>query len=178
MPAPDGCGSRTRPSTLNVWKALTPMELSEWLEPGVVVHRLGADSRRQALAAIADIAARRFGLDASEILDALMAREAAGSTGVGQGVAVPHAELAGLTAMRAVFVRLETPVEFDAVDDQPVDLLLALFAPKDAGASHLRALARVSRLMRDKALRTQLRQAESADALHALLVQRASASAA
>ncbi len=105
------------------------------------------------------------------MLDALTEREQAGSTGVGHGVAVPHARLEGLGRLRGVFVRLEHPVEFDSVDDQPVDLIFALFAPKEAsGAEHLRALARVSRLLRQAELREQLRQARTADAIHALLV--------
>jgi PTS system nitrogen regulatory IIA component len=96
----------------------------------------------------------------------------AGSTGVGHGVAAPHARLAGLSRLRGVFVRLEQPVDFDSVDDQPVDLIFALFAPKEAaGVEHLRALARVSRVMRQADLREQLRQARTADAVLALLVQ-------
>ena len=127
---------------------------------------------------IAEIAARNFHLDAGDVLDALSEREAAGSTGVGYGVAVPHARLEGLERMRGVFVRLENPVEFESVDDQPVDLLFALFAPKNAGAEHLRALARVSRIMRQSELREQLRKARTADAVHALLVQDAARPAA
>ena len=127
---------------------------------------------------IAEIAARSFGLKAPEVFDALLEREAAGSTGVGYGVAAPHARLAGLTRLRGVFVRLEQPVEFEAVDDQPVDLLFALFAPQQAGAEHLRALASVSRRLRQADLREQLRQAHSTDAVYALLAQPASPSAA
>lgn len=127
---------------------------------------------------IAEIAARSFGLKAPEVFDALLEREAAGSTGVGYGVAAPHARLAGLTRLRGVFVRLEQPVEFEAVDDQPVDLLFALFAPQQAGAEHLRALASVSRRLRQADLREQLRQARSPDAIHALLVNEARPSAA
>jgi PTS system nitrogen regulatory IIA component len=112
------------------------------------------------------------------VLDALLEREALGSTGVGYGVAVPHARVAGLTRLRGVFVRLEQPIEFQAVDDRPVDLIFALFAPPDAGAEHLRALARVSRVLRQADLREQLRQAHGADAIHALLVREARSSAA
>jgi PTS system nitrogen regulatory IIA component len=90
-------------------------------------------------------------------------------------VAVPHARLAGLSRMRGVFVRLERPVAFDAVDDQPVDLIFALFAHANAGSEHLRALARVSRLLRQPRLRQQLRDAPTADAIHALLVQETTA---
>ncbi len=154
------------------------MDLSEWLEPGAIAHRLGAANKRQLLAAVADIAARRFGCTPAEVLDALLAREAEASTGVGHGVALPHAHLSCLTRLRAVFVRLETPIEFGAVDDQPVDLVFALFAPLDAGSEHLRALARISRLLRRKSLLEQLRKARSADALHVLISNEASVSAA
>jgi PTS system nitrogen regulatory IIA component len=154
------------------------MDINEWLDPGCVAHRLGADSKRQALAVIADLAGPAFAMPASDVLDALLAREAHGSTGVGAGVGLPHARLKGLSRMRAVFLRLEQPVAFDAVDDRPVDLLFALFAPEDANTEHLRALARVSRLLRSADMRRQLRQARTPDILHALLAQEASASAA
>jgi nitrogen PTS system EIIA component len=147
------------------------MNIGDLLDRTAISVRVNAASKRQVLAVIAEIAARKLGLEAGEILDALIEREQAGSTGVGHGVAAPHARLAGLERMRGVFLRLEQPVEFDAVDDQPVDLIFALFAPRDAGAEHLRALARVSRLLRQADLREQLRQARSADAIHALLVQ-------
>ena len=111
-------------------------------------------------------------------LDALLAREQLGSTGLGSGVAIPHARLAGLRRIRAVFMRLETPVEFDSVDGQPVDLLFALLAPPEAGAEHLLALARVSRLLRQSELRKQLRQSQTPDTIHALLAQPARPSAA
>jgi len=147
------------------------MHIGDFLDRTAISTRVNASSKRQALAVIAEIAARNFGLDVGETLEALTEREAAGSTGVGHGVAAPHARLDGLERMRGVFVRLENPVEFDAIDDQPVDLLFALFAPKDAGAEHLRALARVSRMLRHGDLREQVRKARSADAIHALLVQ-------
>lgn len=147
------------------------MNIGDLLDRTAISLRVSASSKRQVLAVVAEIAARKLGLDAGMILDALLDREAAGSTGVGHGVAAPHARLEGLERMRGVFVRLEQPVEFDAVDDKPVDLIFALFAPKDAGADHLRALARVSRLLRQAELREQLRQARTADAIYALLVQ-------
>ncbi|HUZ14326.1 MAG TPA: PTS IIA-like nitrogen regulatory protein PtsN [Caulobacteraceae bacterium] len=154
------------------------MNIGDLLDRGAVSPRVAAASKRQALAVIAEIAARSFGLKAPEVFEALMEREAAGSTGVGQGVAVPHAKLAGLTRLRAAFVRLEQPVAFDAVDDRPVDLIFALLAPPEASGEHLRALARVSRLLRQSEIREQLRQARSADTIHALLVQEARPSAA
>jgi len=154
------------------------MNLGELLERGAISPRVSAASKRQALSVIAEIAARTFGLKAAEVFDALMEREAAGSTGVGHGVAVPHARLAGVDRMRGVFVRLEQPVEFDALDDKPVDLLFALFSPPSSGSDHLRALARVSRGLRQADLREQLRQARGADAIRALLTQEARSSAA
>lgn len=147
------------------------MHIGELLDRNAIALRVSAANKRQALALVAEIAARNLGTDAADILDALAEREQSGSTGVGHGVAAPHARLEGLNRMRGVFVRLDQPVEFESVDDQPVDLIFALFAPVDAGAEHLRALAKVSRLLRHADLRQQLRQARTADAIHALLVQ-------
>jgi len=148
------------------------MQIGDLLDRGAIALRVSASSKRQVLAVIAEIAARSFGLDVGHVLDALTEREQAGSTGVGHGVAAPHARLSGLSRLRGVFVRLEQPVDFDSVDDQPVDLIFALFAPKGAaGVEHLRALARVSRVLRQADMREQLRQARTADAVLALLVQ-------
>jgi len=147
------------------------MTIGDLLEPGAVVLRVSASNKRQVLGVIADVAARVFGVDAHEAVEGLIERENAGSTGVGQGVAIPHARLADIDRVRAVFLRLETPVAFGALDDKPVDLLVALFAPKDADSSHLRALARVSRMMREPEVREQLRKARSADAAHVMLTQ-------
>jgi PTS system nitrogen regulatory IIA component len=147
------------------------MQIGELLDRSAISLRVSVANKRQTLAVVAEIAARNLGLDTGDILDALTERDQAGSTGVGHGVAAPHARLEGLDRMRGVFVRLEQPVEFESVDDQPVDLIFALFAPKDAGTEHLRALARVSRLLRQSELRQQLRQARTADAIHALLVR-------
>ena len=154
------------------------MNIESLLDRRAITPKVSASSKRQALSLVAEMAARRFDLDAGDVLDALMAREAVGSTGVGAGVAVPHARLKTLDRMRGVFLRLETPVEFDAVDNQPVDLIFALLAPETAGSEHLQALARVARLLRRAELREQLRQAHSADAVYALLAQPASPSAA
>ena len=154
------------------------MNIGDLLDRGAISPRVTAPGKRQALAVTAELAARVFGLKCGPVLDALLEREALGSTGVGHGVAVPHARIAGLTRLRGVFVRLEQPIDFQAVDDRPVDLIFALFAPPDAGAEHLRALARVSRVLRQADLREQLRQARGADAIHALLVREARSSAA
>lgn len=154
------------------------MSIGDLLGPRAIAPRAGGGSKRQVLSAIADIAARNYGVESAAALDALLEREAAGSTGVGYGVAVPHARLKGLTRLAGVFVRLEQPTPFEALDDQPVDLLFALFAPVDADTAHLRALARVSRLLRQGDLRQQLRQARTAEAIHALLAREAQPSAA
>ena len=157
------------------------MNIGDWLDRSAIAPRINAAGKRQALAAVAELAAKSFGTelgDADTVLDALLDREQEGSTGVGHGVAVPHARMAKLSRMRGVFVRLDPPIEFDSVDEQPVDLMFALFAPSEAGSEHLRALARVSRLLRKTELREQLRQARSADAIYALLVQEAEPSAA
>jgi PTS system nitrogen regulatory IIA component len=154
------------------------MNIGDLLDRGAISARVTATTKRQVLKVTADLAARSFALKPAAVLDALVAREAVGSTGVGYGVAVPHARVPGLTRLGGVFVRLEQPVEFGAVDDRPVDLIFALFAPEDANGEHLRALARISRILRQAELREQLRKARSADAIHALLGQEARPSAA
>lgn len=154
------------------------MMIGDLLDLRAIAPHVSGGSKRQVLGVIADIAARNYGLESAEVLDALLERESAGSTGVGHGVAVPHARLPGLDRMRAVFVRLDNPTPFEAVDDQPVDLLLALLAPEGSGSEHLRALASVSRRLRQPELRQQLRQARTPEAVHALLVREAQPSAA
>ena len=154
------------------------MDIHDWLAPQGVADRTGAASKRAALAMLADIAARRTGAESSLVLERLDEREAQGSTGVGAGVALPHAQLPGLERMTAVFLRLEAPVAFDALDGRPVDLFFALFAPEGDSSAHLRALARVSRQLRRPELREQLRAARSPDAIYALLGQEAKPSAA
>lgn len=147
------------------------MEIADLLTEGGVALRGGASSKRQALHLIAEVAAPSLGVDEARLFAALLEREALGSTGLGGGVAVPHARLDGLTRVTGVFLRLDTPVAFAAVDDRPVDLLFALFAPPAAGAEHLRALAAVSRALRAPAMREQLRQARTVDAVRALFVR-------
>lgn len=154
------------------------MDIGELLVPEGIVLKSGASSKRQALHGVAAAAGQCIGISEARIFDALMEREALGSTGLGNGVAIPHARLEGLPGIRAVFVRLDTPVAYDSVDDRPVDLLFALFAPAKNGAEHLRALAAVSRALRSPELREQLRQARTVDALHALFVRNEAATAA
>ena len=159
-------------------RAKRRMNIGDLLDLGAISPRVTATNKRQVLKVVAELAARAFGLQAGDALAALLKREAVGSTGVGYGVAVPHARVAGVTRLRGVFMRLEHAVDFGAVDDRPVDLIFALFAPPEASGEHLRALARVSRVLRQADLREQLRQAHGADAIHALLVQEARPSAA
>lgn len=147
------------------------MDIGELLSDGPVVLRSGASSKRQALHTVAEAAAHGLGLSDSRVLEALLEREALGSTGLGAGVAVPHARLEGVERVTAVFVRLDAPVAWGAVDDRPVDLLFALFAPPSDGAEHLRALAAVSRALRSPEMREQLRQARTTDAIRALFVR-------
>ena len=147
------------------------MDIGELLADGGVVLRSGASSKRQALHTVAEVAAQSLGMPENRILEALLEREALGSTGLGSGVAVPHARLEGIERVTAVFVRLDTPVVYGALDDRPVDLLLALFAPPRDGADHLRALAAVSRALRSPVMREQLRQARTPDAIRALFVR-------
>jgi PTS system nitrogen regulatory IIA component len=154
------------------------MMIGSLLDLRAIAPHVSGGSKRQVLGVIADVAGRVYGLDSAQVLDALLERESAGSTGVGHGVAVPHARLPGLDRMRAVFVRLETPTPFEAVDDQPVDLVLALLAPEGAGSDHLRALASVSRRLRQPELRQALRQARTAETIHALLAREAQSTAA
>ncbi len=154
------------------------MFLTSLLDRHGINGNVSVNSKRQALQVIADIAARQLGLDSATIHHALLEREKLGSTGVGMGVAVPHAALAGLDRMHGVFLRLEAAIDYEAIDDRPVDLIFALLAPEDAGTEHLRALAKVSRVLRQKDLRDQLRSVESNDALYALLIGMADSNAA
>jgi len=154
------------------------MDIGELLDRHAIVPRVTAGAKRQALNVAAEVAARLYRLKAGEVLDALLSREEEGSTGLGAGVAVPHARIKGLERVRGIFIRLETPVAFESVDDQPVDLMFVLLAPAEARTEHLRSLALVSRVLRQPRLREQIRQARTQDALYALLVHHATSSAA
>lgn len=147
------------------------MDIADLLARGDVVLRSGASSKRQALHVVAEAAAPLLGASEARVLEALLEREALGSTGLGSGVAAPHARIDGIERVTAVFVRLDTPVAYGAVDDRPVDLLFALFAPPRDGAEHLRALAAVSRALRNPEIREHLRQARTVDAIRALFVR-------
>jgi nitrogen PTS system EIIA component len=147
------------------------MDIEDLITPAAVVPRLRAGSKKQLLQELAKRAAEISGFQERQIFDVLLERERLGSTGVGNGIAIPHGRLPGLTRLYGMFLRLDPPVDFDAVDEQPVDLVFLLLAPEGAGADHLKALARVSRLLRDRATCEKLRGAENPDALYALLTQ-------
>ncbi len=154
------------------------MGLSEFLSPDAVVLNLHASCKREALSLLADKAASLTGRPAGAIRQALMEREQLGSTGVGRGVAIPHGKIEGLGEMIGLLAKLEHPVEFEAVDDQPVDLVFVLLAPVDATAAHLKALAKVSRLLRDERVREALRGAGTPEALFAIAAETAHSNAA
>lgn len=154
------------------------MELSNFLRPNAVRVLGHSTSKKRLFQDLGDIAQAVYGLNASQTVDALQERESLGPTGVGHGVALPHARLHGLDKVAGVFVRLEKPLDFDSVDRMPVDLVFALFAPKDSGVEHLKALAMVSRTLRDEAMRAKLRSNSDPAALHAVLTEGQSSQAA
>lgn len=147
------------------------MEIADILTPDAVVPALRATSKKQALQELSRRAAVLTGLDERTIFDVLMDRERLGTTGVGNGIAIPHGKLPSLDRLYGLFARLERPIDFQSIDDQPVDLIFLLLAPESAGADHLKALARVSRLLRDKAVCEKLRGTEESEPIYALLTE-------
>lgn len=147
------------------------MEITDLLTPGSVIAALKSQSKKQLLQELASRAAPLTGLPERRIFETLSERERLGTTGVGQGIAIPHGRLNGLEKITGLFARLETPLDYDAVDNQPVDLVFLLLAPEQAGADHLKALARVSRLLRNQAVCEKLRAASKPEALYAILTE-------
>jgi PTS system nitrogen regulatory IIA component len=145
------------------------IRLSTRLVEGAVAADVAAVSKSDLLSRLSVIAAEQYFLDAPAVLDGLIERERLGPTGFGGGTAIPHCKVSGIDMPVAVFARLSKPVPYDAVDDEPVDLVCALISPAQDGASHLRALAEVSRLFRDEKVRAQLRGAADSAAMFALL---------
>jgi len=143
-------------------------DLSDLIVPEAILPRLNAPSRKQALQAMADALAKASGLDARAIFDAVLIRERLSGTGVGEGVAIPHAPVAGVARPIGGFARLDPPVDFDALDSRPADLVFMLLAPPDKGADHLKALARVARFLKRADIRERLRAARGAEELQAL----------
>jgi nitrogen PTS system EIIA component len=138
--------------------------------PDAVLASVKASGKKALLAELASRAATILKLDERRLFDRLLERERLGSTGIGGGIAIPHGRLGTLDKPHGLFARLVHPVDFDSIDERPVDIVFLLVAPEGAGADHLKALARVSRLLRDRSLVEKLRATESADALYALLV--------
>jgi len=147
------------------------MDLASLLKPAAVRVVGHVTSKKRLFQDLAELASAVYGIDAAETVNALQERESLGPTGVGHGVALPHARLDGLDRVIGIFMRLEKPLDFDAVDRQPVDLVFALFAPKDSGVEHLKALALVSRTMRDPAICAKLRSNVDPATLHAVLTE-------
>ncbi|PJE37333.1 PTS lactose transporter subunit IIC [Pseudooceanicola lipolyticus] len=147
------------------------MQLSSILKPEAVKVFAAASSKKRLFQEIGDVAAASYGLNSSETVEALLERETLGPTGVGHGVALPHARITKLDDVVGIFVMLEKPLDFGAVDRQPVDIAFALFAPEESGVEHLKALALVSRTLRDAALCAKLRANRESAALYALLTE-------
>lgn len=144
-------------------------DLSQILNPKAVKVMGHLTSKKRLLRELGDLAGQVYGLSCEDAVSALQDRETLGPTGVGHGVALPHGRVPGIDKVVGVFLRLEKPMEFDAVDRQPVDLVFALFAPEDSGVDHLKALALVSRTLRDEHVRAKLRANSDPASLHALL---------
>ena len=147
------------------------MDLSSILMPSAVRVAGKITSKKRLFQDLGEVAATAFGQQVDLVVDALLERESLGPTGVGHGVALPHCRIEGLDQVVGAFLRLETPLDFDSVDRQPVDLIFALFAPADAGVEHLKALALVSRTMRSAGVCAKLRANSDPGTLHAILTE-------
>ncbi len=145
------------------------MSLNDIVGPNAVIPALKVNGKKQALQEIAARAAELSGLNERTVFETLLQREKLGSTGIGHGIAIPHGKLPKLERLFGLFARLERPVDFESLDGQPVDLIFLLLAPEGAGADHLKALARVARLLRDPDIANKLRDSRDADALYAVL---------
>ena len=146
------------------------MQLADFLDCDAIKTALPGGNKRSVMKQLADIAAQRIGADPQTVLAGLVEREQLGSTGFGQGVAIPHAKIEGLQQIYGLFARLSDPVDYKAIDGRPVDLIFLLLSPPDSGAEHLKALASISRVTRDSATMERLRGARSRDALAAVLM--------
>ncbi|MBT5187771.1 MAG: PTS IIA-like nitrogen regulatory protein PtsN [Kordiimonadaceae bacterium] len=145
------------------------MDISNLIKLDSIFPSFKATSKKQFLQEMGTIAKSKINKPSHEITSVLMERERLGSTGVGHGVAIPHGRFAELNQIYGVFVKLDKPISYDALDDQPVDLIFLLLAPEEAGADHLKALAKISRILRDQSICEKLRGADSSDAIYAIL---------
>lgn len=147
------------------------MEIADLIYPESIMPNLRATSKKQALQELARRSAVLTGQNERQVFEVLLERERLGTTGVGSGIAIPHGKLPHLDRLYGVFARLVRPINFESIDEQPVDLIFLLLAPELAGVDHLKALARVSRLLRDKVACDKLRGSDSAEAIYALLTE-------
>jgi nitrogen PTS system EIIA component len=147
------------------------MPLLDFLDPQAVLPALRVSGKKQALQELAFHAAKLTGLPDSAIYEALLQRERLGSTGIGEGIAIPHGKLPGLTRIFGLIARLDKPIDFEALDGQQVDVLFLLLAPEGAGADHLKALARVARVLREPGLIERVRATRNATALYAIMTE-------
>ncbi len=147
------------------------MDMTDLITTRGVIANLRASSKKQALQELARRAAEITGEPERAIFEVLLERERLGTTGVGNGIAIPHGKLGSLKRLYALFAKLEQPIDFDSIDEQPVDLICLLLAPQTAGADHLKALAQVSRLLRDRGICEKLRGASTPEAIYALLTE-------
>jgi PTS system nitrogen regulatory IIA component len=154
------------------------MQLGDLISPEAVVPSLKVKTKKQLLQDVSARASRLTGLEERAIFDTLLQRERLGSTGLGQGIAIPHCKLPGLKRIVCLFARLAEPIDFEALDGAPVDLVFVLLAPEGAGADHLKALARISRLLREPQAIEKLRSSKDAAALYAVLTDSATSHAA
>ena len=154
------------------------MALADLLHQDAIIPALRANSKKQLLQELAAKASKLTGLPEREIFDIVLQRERLGSTGVGNGIAIPHGKLASIKSIAGIFARLEAPVDFEALDDQPVDLVFLLLAPEGAGADHLKALSRIARVLRDQDLVAKLRATDSATAIYSFLNEEQASNAA
>jgi len=145
------------------------MDLSDLIQVPAIMPGLKANSKKQLLQLLSERAAAMTGIPEREIFDTVVQREKLGSTGVGNGIAIPHGKLPGVQQITGVFARLDSPVDFESLDDQPVDLVFLLLAPEGAGADHLKALSRIARILRDGETAAKVRGTRDAAAIHALL---------
>jgi PTS system nitrogen regulatory IIA component len=145
------------------------MDLSDLIEASAIMPALKANSKKQLLQLLAEKAAEVTGIPEREIFDTILQRERLGSTGVGNGIAIPHGKLPAAKQITGVFAQLQAPVDFEALDDQPVDLVFLLLAPEGAGADHLKALSRIARVLRNPDIVAKIRGTKDAAAIHSFL---------
>ena len=151
------------------------MDLGNLISREGILPLLKSKSKKQVLQELSNQAEELTGLDQRDVFDTLLQRERLGSTGVGHGIAIPHGKMSGLKQIIGLFAKLDDPIDFDAIDDQPVDLVFVLLAPESAGADHLKALARISRLLREPSAIEKLRSAKDKIGIHSILTDSAAA---